>query len=62
MTYTLPGSPGDQLWADVGKSNVLGREPPDAPKFLIHAGPPPLGEHPKLWFTYRGFSPTIPLD
>jgi len=60
---TLRGSPGDEAWLHEGRKSLYGREPPDAPKFLIHAPPPPpLGANPVLWLSYRGFTPTQPLD
>lgn len=59
---TLRGSPGDEVWTHQGRSSLHGREPPDAPKFLIHSPPPPLGATRVLWLSYRGFTPTQPLD
>ncbi|MBN9522201.1 hypothetical protein J0H58_27395 [bacterium] len=61
-TFVFHGSPGDEMWAHQDRSNLPGREPPDAPKFLIHALPPLLGSNPTLWFTYRGFTAAVPLD
>lgn len=59
VTHVYLGGPADKLWAVVQTSSV-GWDGPQAPRFLISAGPPPLGPHPKLWFAYRGFSATVP--